>query len=195
MKIRYDNTIEDMIAFNRYHIAHSPALWSQRAVYAFVAWGLPAVLVPVLLLTVAAAALEGIAIERSVAIVVIFALVAVGSLVIVLWARRIRRRISGTIDGQVRRLYGEGENKGVLTTHELELTGTSLIERTIFGETITKFEAVERVVDAGDFILIYLTALSAHVIPRHAVSEGDYGEFVEAVAQRVDRTNHIYRVE
>jgi hypothetical protein len=195
MKIRYDNTIEDMVVFNRYHVAHSPALRFQRAVHAFVAWGMPAVLVPVLLLMVAAAALEGIVIERSVAIVVIFTLVAVGGLAIVSWVRHIRRRIAETIDRQVRRLHREGKNLGMLTTHELELTGTSLIERTIYGETTTKFEAVERVVDAGDFTFIYLTALSAHVAPRHAVSEGDYDKFVDAAAQRVDGINHNYRVE
>jgi hypothetical protein len=181
MKIRYDNTLDDMVAFNRFHVAHSPALRSQRTVQAILAWLIPSVATTPWIFAVS----QWVDFDDVAGVSIFYFVIGLAITAIVLWARHIRRRIGTSIDRCARRMYREGANKGMLTTHELELTPTSLIERTEFGETTTKLVAV-----VGDYTFIYLTALTAHVIPRQAVSVGDYETFVAAIAGRVDTTVH-----
>jgi hypothetical protein len=188
MKIRFDNTVEDIVALNRYLYAHSPAFRLQRVALAILVCALPAALVvPVLLASFEA---EGVGDFVDLAVRVI--ILVIGFLIAIPWAWIVRRLFAWSINWQVHRLFREGENRGILGSHELELTATGLIERTAYNETATKLEAVERVVDAGEFTIIFLSAVSGHVIPRHAVTEGDYDHFAGAIAHRlteIDRFN------
>src|SRR4051812_28876169 len=112
MKIRYGNTVEDLVVFNPYHTAHSPALRLQRVGITIAALVLPAaVLVPVVGGIVSAAREEGDPIGLAAAAVVLLAVIAIGAVVsaICVWAAR--RLFARLMDWQVRRLMKEGENK------------------------------------------------------------------------------------
>jgi hypothetical protein len=82
-------------------------------------------------------------------------------------------------------MFKEGANKTILGPHELELTESDLIERTPFGESRVRFQAIERVASEGSHTFIYLSAVSANVIPHHAVSEGDREAFVAALQAKL----------
>jgi hypothetical protein len=164
VRLRYENTIEDLVAFNRYHFEHSPSV---RRIKLGLMFALPAVIL-------AAVAAVAIVVDE-------WMFLAAGVPFAVLAAVLVPGTYRREVDRQVRRLYGEGANKGVVGEHELELVGDELVERTPFGEMRTRLRAVERVVSDAGYTLIYLSAVMAHVIPHDAVSEGDPEAFAEAV--------------
>jgi hypothetical protein len=168
VRIRYETTIDDLVAFNRFHCAHSPTVRRVRLLQmGFVA-------AVVIALAYAAAVVTGD--------YLILALGPVGAVVGVLLFPGAFRRHQ---DRQARKLYGEGANKGMLGPHELELSGGDLIERTPFGESRALLEVVERVTSDRGYTFIYVSAVMAHVIPHDAVIEGDPEAFVEAVRRLV----------
>ena len=84
------------------------------------------------------------------------------------------------MDRQVRRLYLEGANKGVLGLHELELNSEDLIDRTPFGE-LRISAGSGRAGHLRRWFYVRLShAVSALVIPHAAVTEGDPESFANA---------------
>lgn len=113
------------------------------------------------------------------AILILWAAIAVG------WALIIPGALRRSADRQVRRLYREGKNRGILGPHEFEVSDAMLVERTPVGETRTVLAAVERVASDGTHTFIYLSALTAYVIPHGAVTEGDVDAFIAVVERGV----------
>jgi hypothetical protein len=163
--IRYANTLEDLVAFHRYHWRYSNACRRQRAK------------ATVALLSVAL--LGGwyawYLTESAGLALAIWAYFAAYTAILRPWL------VARGAERQVRRMYGEGSNVGILGGHELELTGGSLVERSDAGGSVTDLSAVEQVASTPEHTFIYTSAVSAHVIPRRAVCEGDYESFVAAL--------------
>jgi hypothetical protein len=84
-----------------------------------------------------------------------------------------------------RRMYGDGRNKGALGWHRLSITDDSLTEECESGSTQSRFDSIERVVDSGPVVYIYLGALLAHVVPKDKITRGDISSFVAALQSRV----------
>jgi hypothetical protein len=168
MIIRYTNTIEDLVAFSWYTAARSAPVRRSMRITTWV--------FPTLFLVVGAS----VAVQED--NLLWLALAAVAALFYAfgvprLYARAIRRNIRG--------IYGEGDFKRVTGPVELELTATRLIERQPYGETSTLLEGIDKVVSTDEYTFIFLTPVSAHVIPHGVVKAGDYEAFAEEVAQRV----------
>lgn len=168
VKITYENSLEDLVAFNRYHFAHSPTARRSRS---FLLWLSPLCI----LLFLVPLALA----ERSLGLMAIALISATLCALVAPWILRT------SMERQVRKLYSEGANKGTIGKHELELTEDELIERTSYGEQRTRLQAFERVITTSGYTFIYVSALMAHVIPQNAVLDGDYNCFVERIKQRL----------
>jgi len=85
----------------------------------------------------------------------------------------------------VRRLYAGGTNRGLAGPHDLELIGDELIERDPLGESRVKLQLIERVVTDKGYTFIYLSAVSAYIIPHAAVMEGDLAAFLKALKDQL----------
>jgi hypothetical protein len=172
MKIRYVNTMEDIVAFNWYHLRHSPASWrvvqhwTWALAFLFLLLGAP------LVITASEPGARFIGVAFAVG-------GAVGSVVLY------RLSLPYTFKRNVRRMFSEGQNKGMVGPHELELVADRLVDTTPYGEYTTVLEAVEKVVSTDAHTFIYVSAAGAHVIPRQAVDEGDLQAFVSAVQLRL----------
>src|SRR5438128_3845230 len=103
MKIRYENTLEDFVALNRYHFAHSPALRTQRVVIAVVGWGVPLALVAPVLLAWFSEPREGDKVDRAIEVVVLAILLGFVGLLAFSWAWLVRRFFAWSVDWQTRR--------------------------------------------------------------------------------------------
>jgi hypothetical protein len=173
MKIQYVNTMQDLVAFNRYHARHSPTI---RLTLLIATWALPILL---LLTGLCFAVLDDdLLLLLSTAAVALF------------WVALFKVLLTSVFDWQVRRMYREGRNKGTLGPHELELTDRRLIERNPYGEQVVLLDVVERVASTHRHTFIYVSAVGAHVIPHDAVEEGDYPAFVEAVERQLAKMRH-----
>src|SRR5712692_9120878 len=75
------------------------------------------------------------------------------------WMRKRHRR-------QAVKLYWEGTSKGTLGAHQLLLTSDQIIETNEYGETKTRWSAVEKVASTRDHTFICLGPWLGHVIPQ-----------------------------
>ena len=151
VEVQYEVTMEDIVEFNRYHMAHSPtirrSLRTARLLVsvAFVAAGI--------LLSVAKGT---------------FTDVAVFGLVSVLWFLLMPAFVGRRTIKNVRRMLSEGENRGLLgkCTLSIAVDGLRVVRET--GESTFAWCAVDRIVTAERHVYIYVSTVEALVIPKDA---------------------------
>jgi hypothetical protein len=168
MRIRYENTVEDLVAFTQYQYAHTPS--ARRALRVLQCLAVVAALCPAAFREV-----DGRVPPHWAISVIIAVVAALATPVVCRWA----------VARQTRRMYGGAASPGVVGPHELELIGDELVERTPVNEMRTALRAVGRVVTEGGYTFIYLTAVMTHVVPHAAVTEGDLQAFMEALKQQL----------
>ena len=168
MIVRYLNTLEDLVAFNRYHCAHSPAV--RKTKLTWMIW--------VSALLIAGSLFIPPTAEFSRPNIVATAIVSAGLFSVVFIYR-----FPAVMDRQVLRLYQEGENKGTLGEHELELDDNGLVERTEVNESRLSWQGVERIAETDEHAFIYISSMMAHVIPKQSVTSGDVEAFMAKAKQ------------
>jgi YcxB-like protein len=178
VKIHYEVTLNDLIAFNAYHSDHSQAIRRARARNV---WGGPVFFI------VLAGSLAFLNIEAPLANHVVITLLVLS--VSTVWVLTMPTYLRRAATRSVLRLYGEGRNKGLFGPRELELTDAKLIARTPVSESATLLESIERVARTDRYTFVYLSALSAHVIPRAALGDHDYEQFTSALTERVAKAH------
>ena len=171
MKIQFDLTVEDYLAFQLFHSQNSPAMKQQKAVcrvFVVVA------ICSVLFLNQRLAVLPlgwPITCVAAIAITVVF-------------LASYEYLLQFSVKRLARRLIEEGSTQGVTGEHELEISEAALIERTTISESQHAWEGLADIQETDRFALIYISSLQAHVIPRERVIQGDYRTFVDAAIAR-----------
>jgi hypothetical protein len=174
VKIRFETTIDDVVALNHYHATHSPT-----SVRALRIWqGMPLILG--LFVTTALALLIG---SPESAIGGGITSIVLGGAWVLVAPYVYHARVART----VRSALSESTNNGTIGPHELELTGGGLVHRNSYVESRVNYSTLEPVVTDG-YTFIYMNALAAHVIPHAAVTESDPDEFVAALRQKIAGT-------
>lgn len=163
MEIRYRNTLEDMIAFSKYHHSHSD-IFRKRKRRATV--HLPIVLLILMIIL--------FALERNVE-------TAVGGFVFVAFCAFFFHRAYTTgLYKTIRHTYEEEDATAFICEHTLEMNDEVIIEKTDINERRDRWLGVQKVETDNDYAFIYVGALQAHVIPRKNIIEGNFDEFIEA---------------
>ena len=161
--VRFDFTESDFIGFNLYHHRHSP---STRAIQ---------VRFVVFILAIGLAALV-YKLIRPEAPDVLWSVplgCGIGAALFPFSFRRSLRR-------NVLAMLKEGRNRGLLGTKEVTLTPAEIRSTGAMGMTTTAWPAVERVVVDGDVLYLYISSVSAVVVPRRAFAQdADFEAFVE----------------
>jgi len=168
MIVKYENSLEDMVAFNRYHCARSPAVKKTKFIC---------------MILVSALAIFGALFipptdNVSRPVIIAGAIVLAG-----LFSAIFNCRFAAGMDRQVRRLYNEGTNKGIFGQHELEINNDGLVERTEVNESRQSWQGVERIAETDTHAFIYVSSIMAHVIPKQSVTDGDPGAFIARAKQ------------
>jgi YcxB-like protein len=159
--LRYSTTIEDLVAFNRFHNLHSPRLIRQRR--------LVTVILPV-------AALIGVSVMAILTRDLWSFLFPF--LFIIFYGAFLRRAYGKAFDKKVRRLYSEGKNSAALGAHRLSIREDGLTSETEVSSSTISFKGIEKIESSPTHIFIYISAISAMVIPKAGVTEGDYEDFL-----------------
>lgn len=168
MKIAYDQTLDDYVAYLRNHQKHSPLARRQRQT-SIVAG--PAML---FCLFLAFAVILKSVHSIIAGTIGAFALLAISP-------RLHRKHVEGTYRGYLK----EAANKGLFGPHELELTDDELIMRRRFYEARLDFCAIERVDVDGQYTIIHVSGLTGFVIPHERVSHGNPVEFTATLKTKV----------
>lgn len=166
-QLTYSITLEDLVAFNRYHVAGSKSVRQSRWL---VGVGMLALLIGLLLLVVFFSN------EPS---DWYYHLIVVSCAILgVLYALTIGYRRS--VDQQARRLYGEGANRGLFSNHHLVIDAQGITDSTVYYQENYYWPGIERMVETIDYVFIYNSAMSAYVIPKREVPPDALAEFVAA---------------
>lgn len=182
MQVRYKNTSDDFAAFNTFHFAHSPTHKRMVAIYVFVFGLALGVAVFFLAKSFPLESVKSMGEEvnnTSAAIQAVF--------VAAIYAFFLPRILRRNIARQSRKLLREGRNKTFLCEHQLEITEDGLVTRTPYSESKASWEAIERIARTEAHTFVYVSAVSALVIPHDRVLEGDCEAFVSEVRKRMSR--------
>ena len=162
MKIRYTNSVDDIVAFVESH---------NRAANRRTFWVI--VIGMTILALVFGAAVNAIWGFRNWQLWTL-----VGSLFFGLFYRSGFER---SIRRAYRRFMSEGRNEALYCEHTLELDGGYLYERTAVSDHRILVSALEDVVSTDSHTFVYIQGIMAHVIPTATVLEGDPHAFSGAL--------------
>jgi hypothetical protein len=164
MKIRYDVTVDDLLVLGRHHFRNSP---TARRSISLMRWG-GAVMIFLIVLIPRHAIASGNWVSTLLA----------GSLFSVAFLSLSPFLVRVLTERQQRKLYSEGSTRGVIGMHECELRKDAVVVWNEIDELQTSWVGLDRIVTTDDYTFIFLSSVTAHVIPRQNVVEGDYGAFV-----------------
>lgn len=170
--IEYNISIADVETFSLYSLMRSPLakrnLRAGQISFAFM------MLVMFSFMTVPTLGAEGLVVPMLLA-------VAAAVLHPVFYAYSIR--------AMVRRNYSVGKNRTVLGRHRLKLLESELREESEASSHSIRYDAIERVDESDSHVFIYVTVVSAHVLPKNAVSSGEVASFVASLRERMEQTS------
>lgn len=162
--IEYENLFEDLLEFSAFHFRTSRAGKRSRTLFA--------VMAAVVVLA------YGISFSLSAQtpwMIALFIPLAAGASAV---SQPILLR--STRKG-AERLYRDGRNVGMTGWHRLTISDRELKEESSGGSQTTRLEAIEKIAETREQAYIYVSAITAHVIPRDRVSKGDVDSFLAAL--------------
>jgi len=180
MRLYFERTLDDMIAFNDFHFRHSP--YMKRFMFWYRLIGALAI---VLVSTVLSQVLTPTA-----PFLFSFILSLIGAGVFVVLAPSL---VQKRMKKQVRKLYSEGKNVSALGAQELELTDTGLIARSEYMETKLAWGAIERIESTPTHTFLYLSSVQAYIIPHDKIREGNYHALLTEIGSRFQPGQKLLR--
>ena len=175
MEIKYDLTIEDYINFNLIHIRNSPTTRKQQLILRLFISFLIFIFVFIL-----STVINNIFSEPYYLGVIsgLFAGI-IGSVSYFFIFPSVNER---GMRKNIRKAINEGKNDNVIGKHKISMSSESITEATIAGEANNFWSSLDKFVESADYLLLYLSALQAIIIPRHTFSsEKQCNDFIELV--------------
>lgn len=174
VKIRFETTIDDIVAFNRFHCENSPTWRRQRFVQYLIVPGI----IGILSLCVFFSVFEQLA--RNPAVLVGF---AIGTLLLfsifsISWVIFVRWQAAANVVSMVRKLLAEGSNRTILGWREIALVGNRLLVNSELIQASYDLRAIEKIVGNDEYTFVYYSSIQAFVIPMNLYPEEEYREFV-----------------
>lgn len=168
MEIEFGLREEDILAFSEYHTDHSPSV--QRSVQR------QRVLFPSFLFILGIYLMWR---EGDWLIGIIFFPILL--LIMAVWFIWFPKRFKYNYRQAAIKLYRERGNEGVLGAHRLRIESDGLYEACSSGEGKTYWTAIQGIESTETHTFIYSGSVKAIIIPRQAVTRGEYDQFVQAV--------------
>lgn len=168
-RLDYEVTMEDVVAFNRFHHKSSPHV--RRQVRIAQLGGSAALLVA----------------GGALALLDTWVLAAGSLLASVVYGFTLPWHIERTTKRNVEKLFSEGDNPSLLGPHTLELADDGLVERTVIGEQKTHWVGIQRIAESETHTFIYTGALTAHIVPRARLEAEAYQAFIDELERRRDQ--------
>ncbi len=169
MHIKYNVSIDDIVAFSQFHCKHSASIRRNN-----IAWG---ILLPVGIF--ALFCLDGLYRSR-------WDLPVAGGVIsgiLMSWMLGGQRR---RLEKAARKMLSEGSNKVLLGEHELEITEAALISRGGYGENKFTWDVIERIGFTPDYTFIFIGATQGIPVAKSSMLEGDYREFRNELRRKFD---------
>jgi len=178
MNIKYRVTIEDLYQFNDYFLNTSSDLKKIIVTNQMIIGASP------LIGGIIAIFLKDISFKPAVIILLgLFAVFAVP--LYLLYPKHYKKKYRE----QIKKLYPEGENKSVLGEHEIIIEIDGFTEKTHYNQNKQSWEAIEKIVHVENALYIFISSLQAYIIPKNAIFEGNYDDFVNCLMEKHKEKN------
>lgn len=178
MKVRFETTLEDLVAWNLFHFEQSPTIRWQRILYAI---SLPAML----FLT----GLVGLIVFLDVAwtdpvlfVASVSAAIFVSIPATVAWVLLSPRLLMTMMERNVRKLLNEGDNRNIFGWREMEFADGLLSVKLAHIELRLDMHAIVKIVGNNEYTFVYISATDAYPIPKNLYPEEEYRCFVAALS-------------
>jgi hypothetical protein len=172
VKIRFETTIDDFLAFVTFHHAQSPASRRQRR---NTTWTLPAVLGVMMLVSYRYSDQR----QGGNALTYLVFCGAVLILVTIAWYFLVVHwYFPWAVERNTRKLLAEGSNRLLLGWREMELVNGRLVLNSELIHSSLDLRAVEKIVSTERYTFVYLGSVSAYIIPMNLYPEDEYRQYV-----------------
>lgn len=167
MQLDYELTIEDIVNFNLYHFRNSKTFKNKRILFR---WIIPiwVILVHVYL-----------NFDQSNGTILLYNIPIF--LFGALWYFFYNRLYFWRVGVNLNKMLREGRNNGMIGKQKITLTDDSLNVETEFHSSRFKLGSINQIVETTEYIFLYLTSMSALVIPQPAFRNSKKDEFLEKV--------------
>ena len=167
MEVKYRNTLADLIRFNVYVQVRQRVL---QILCALLSLGLVYTLWPTI-----GQSDTGLAIKIVILLALLVIILSIFGVIAFLFT------ILSVFLSRSRHILGE---------HTVALNENGIVETTSLGRHETTWQGVHRIVETGTLVMLFITPLSAHLIPRHAFDNpSDLDRFVSYVKERMRDAN------
>lgn len=164
-EIKFKVSEKDLVAFNLFHAKNSKTFRNRiRWAQIFIA------LIIIIVVTIE------IITQRYLGV---FFTVIIGTTYLLL----IPRIFTFFLDRSAKKLLSEGPNEGILGEHLLSAGGEGLSITNTSGETKLNWPAITKIAKNERYFFLYVSAISAIVIPKETVTFGDLSGFISVVEE------------
>jgi hypothetical protein len=177
MSIRFQTTIDHLIAFNRFHLENSPAWRGQQFIQSTL-WSILVLSWSVLLFVTVVP--RQVVVDNHVLTIVLIVTclgLAIGTFFFIRW------RMTANSEWIMRKLLAEGSNRTILGWCEVSLTGNRLFVKRELLDGSFELRAIEKVATTDDYAFVYVSSVSAVVIPLRLFPEDEYRDFVNELLE------------
>lgn len=158
MEITYTVKPEDIVAFHRYQMHHSP-MWRRSITSGILAGFVTSAVLFIVM--------GGWQSWVNAVFPVLFLIVY-----LTLYPFYIQRTVNRTGSEMVK----DGRNKGLWGPHTLTIDESELVERTEVGENRVKWQGLEKIAASPTHLFFFVSSNSAHIIPRSAFADPEQSE-------------------
>jgi len=82
---------------------------------------------------------------------------------------------------EIKKLYSEGENKGIYGEHEYTIEEDGLLENTAVNQTKQSWNSIEKIVQHGENTYVFINSIQVHIFPKDSVVDGNYDSFINEI--------------
>jgi len=168
MNIEFERTQEDLIAFNLFHISHSPSIQRQVLIMQITM----AALIFVLSMSITFMRVRYLSLSSYI-VGAVFSVVAY-----FVWPYIYK----WSVIRQAQKMLKEGNNKSLLGTTIMSLSSDGIFYKMLASESKLNWSSVDKVLQNDKYLFIYIGAVNALVIPKNAfTSNRQQKEFLDYV--------------
>ncbi|HZD60799.1 MAG TPA: YcxB family protein [Anaerolineae bacterium] len=173
MKINFDFSTEDWLALQDHYLSYSKTFKLYKAM-AMVTGPI------VFLLVILYQLIKG---ESDYLLIIFLGIASIG------WVVFYPRRFKSTTIKRSRKMFEEGNNSGLIGPHEIVLSENEISYKEPGSESTTRWEYIVRYSEDENHIILFMTSLSAIVIPKDkAITDTEKERVFEFIRNKVNKT-------
>jgi hypothetical protein len=172
MVLKFSNTVDDIVAFNRYHCSASPQIRTAKRKQHLL-----------FVLMLGAFATSLLAYTRSPFVAA--GTFGAGLAGLVLSQTLLKETFARRRDELVRRMLLESSNDGILGPRRLSVLEDRLEEESATSRNSVRYEAIGRLEETPQYVFIYLNSQQAVVVPKREVAPTELEAFMRVLRQKL----------